>query len=116
MQAMRHHSRRFLPCMPQQLVIAWHLLWVDLQSCQAFQAKQCRTGPVLSISRAGQWGSLGALCNPPVAASHARHADNVEEEGINASLDSGVLTVTVPKTPVPEKPAPKRITVQAGTQ
>ncbi|KAF8062724.1 Heat shock 22 kDa protein [Scenedesmus sp. PABB004] len=37
--------------------------------------------------------------------------DNVKEEGISASLDKGVLRVSVPKTEPAPKPEPKRITV-----
>jgi HSP20 family protein len=38
--------------------------------------------------------------------------DNIKEEGISASLDKGVLTVTVPKVEPAPKPEPKRITVK----
>jgi HSP20 family protein len=38
---------------------------------------------------------------------------NISEDQIGASLDKGVLTVTVPKVPEPPKPEPKRIQVSA---
>eukprot|EP00878_Enallax_costatus_P001164 GHUV01001305.1.p1 GENE.GHUV01001305.1~~GHUV01001305.1.p1 ORF type:complete len:164 (+),score=32.59 GHUV01001305.1:211-702(+) len=40
---------------------------------------------------------------------------SVMEDGITASLDKGVLTVTVPKTEPAPKPEPKRIQVQGGS-
>lgn len=40
--------------------------------------------------------------------------DNIKEDGIAASLDKGVLTVTVPKTEPAPKTEPKRIQVQGG--
>lgn len=40
--------------------------------------------------------------------------ENVKEEGITASLDKGVLKVTVPKAEPTPKPEPKRITVKGG--
>eukprot|EP00877_Chromochloris_zofingiensis_P013131 jgi/Chrzof1/8071/UNPLg00116.t1 len=42
--------------------------------------------------------------------------ENVKEDGIAASLDRGVLKVTVPKTAPPQKPEPKRITVKGGSE
>jgi HSP20 family protein len=44
---------------------------------------------------------------------------NVAEDQVGASLDKGILTVTVPKVPEPPKPEPKRIRVtstSAGQQ
>jgi len=41
--------------------------------------------------------------------------DNIKEDGIAASLDKGVLTVTVQKTTPAPKPEPKRIQVQGGS-
>lgn len=38
--------------------------------------------------------------------------DNIREDDISASLDKGVLTVTLPKAEPAPKPQPKRITVQ----
>jgi HSP20 family protein len=40
--------------------------------------------------------------------------DNAREDGIAASLDKGVLTVTVPKAEPAPKPQPKRIAVQGA--
>lgn len=40
--------------------------------------------------------------------------DNVREDDITASLDKGVLTVTLPKQDPAPKPQPKRIAVQAA--
>jgi HSP20 family protein len=41
--------------------------------------------------------------------------DHIKEDGITASLDRGVLTVTLPKVePAPWPAEPKRITVQVG--
>jgi HSP20 family protein len=40
--------------------------------------------------------------------------DNVKEDGIAASLDKGVLRVTVPKVEPAPKPQPKRIAVKGG--
>lgn len=37
--------------------------------------------------------------------------EHVKEDGISASLDKGVLTVTVPKVEPAPKPEPKRIVV-----
>jgi HSP20 family protein len=41
--------------------------------------------------------------------------ENVDEDAISAALDKGVLTIKVAKTSPPEKPAPKRITVNAAS-
>lgn len=37
--------------------------------------------------------------------------DNINEEAISASLDKGVLTLTLPKAEPDSQPGPKRITV-----
>lgn len=42
--------------------------------------------------------------------------ENADVDALSASLDKGVLTVTVAKRPEPEKPAPKRIAVQSAPQ
>jgi len=39
---------------------------------------------------------------------------NIAKDNIAASLDKGVLTVTVPKVPEPPKPEPKRIEVTSA--
>jgi len=41
---------------------------------------------------------------------------HVDADQVGASLDKGVLTVTVPKVPEPPKPEPKRIQVNAAPQ
>jgi hypothetical protein len=38
--------------------------------------------------------------------------DNIKQDDISASLDKGVLTVTLPKEEPTAKPQPRRITVQ----
>ena len=40
--------------------------------------------------------------------------DHIKEDDISASLDKGVLTVTLPKAQPTPKPEPKRIAVHAG--
>lgn len=40
--------------------------------------------------------------------------DNIKQEDINASLDKGVLTVTLPKATPTVKTEPKTVPVQAG--
>ena len=40
--------------------------------------------------------------------------DNIRQDAISASLDKGVLTVTVPKTEPAPKPEPKRIAVRGA--
>lgn len=42
--------------------------------------------------------------------------ENADPDAVAASLDKGVLTVSIAKRPEPEKPAPKKITVQAASQ
>lgn len=42
--------------------------------------------------------------------------DNVNEDGITARLDKGVLHVAVPKTEPAPKPAPKRIAVTSANE
>jgi HSP20 family protein len=45
---------------------------------------------------------------------HFTLPDNVDQEGVTASLDKGVLTLRLPKVTPPPKPEPKRITVAAA--
>ncbi|XP_020091064.1 16.0 kDa heat shock protein, peroxisomal [Ananas comosus] len=73
---------------------------------------QLEEGNVLSIRGEGSSSSAAGRGKGEFAREIAL-PDNAKAENIKASVDNGVLTIVIPKEPIPAKPKPRAIPISS---